>query len=805
MKHYYNYNFKFKNLKCYFFLIFGFNQFVYAQVFSDIAPLYGITQMGNLNTFGNGVSFYDFDNDGFDDIIFAPNNDSVFVFKSNNGNLQKLNTGIFLPHDVKQVLWVDYDNDGLLDLFFTVNMGTCRLYKQTANLSFIDVTFESGLASQGNTIRHYGASFADFNKDGYLDLYICTYHAGEQPVSHLNKLFRNTGNGTFIDISAESGTLTNANLSFQSAVFDANNDSWPDIFVVNDKIFLNNLFLNNQNLTFVDMAAASGVSMPAQNSMGAAIGDYNNSGFLDIFVTNTSGGGMYSHLLKNSGLGTFGDVGNIVGVGENGVSWGAAWIDYDNDSYLDLYVANSGLGYGQGVSSNVFYRNVQGLYFEEYNEAFPEEQLFFSYGVAMGDLNNDGFSDLAISNASPMMHVVNLNSGNNNNYIKVTLQGTLSNHYAIGSYIRVYVGEHVYTQYTLCGEGYLSQNSQHHIFGLAQFNTVDSLVVIFPSGVTERQYNLAVNQHYHIIEGNSITAFIQPPGPINICEGQSVTLDAGIHDGYLWNNGHSERFFNTSEAGSYSVTVNTNGIIATSPAVVVNLFPEPNIEKTLTEPSCNGYDDGSVTFNNINGTGFNSILWNNSPLASATISNLSAGIYNYIFIDVNACIAQGIVNLTEPEPLMAAFILLPQTANQLGMIDCNIFGGSPPYSVEMNGQEVDFPVEELYSGIYFFILKDANSCILEQELELPFVSNIFNTAQEEQIRVYPLPFDERLFIYSAKPIDSFSLFDLSGKVIKKGELLEGKIEDLNKLSAGSYILCLNDNTGKAYYQRVIKN
>lgn len=235
----------------------------------------------------------------------------------------KQDFGTHLEGDVKQILWVDYDNDGLIELFLCVNQGFNKLYRNTGSFNFEDVSLLAGLLQNTEPTANYGACFFDFDRDGDLDLYVATYTVGQLAPSRLNKLYRNNGNGTFTDITIESGVFIGANYSFQTVAVDFNNDVWPDLYIINDREYSNKLFINNGNLLFTETAQAASADLPDQDSMCGAAADFNNDGNIDVFVSNSTGLNRHAHLLVNQGDGTFLELANQYGVGQNGISWGA--------------------------------------------------------------------------------------------------------------------------------------------------------------------------------------------------------------------------------------------------------------------------------------------------------------------------------------------------------------------------------------------------------------------------------------------------------------------------------------------------
>lgn len=255
--------------------------------------------------------------------------------------------------------------------------------------------------------------------------------------------------------------------------------------------------------------------------MSTTVGDYDNDGDLDMYVSNTpfSGG---NYFLRNEANGTFTEIGDTIGVRYNGYGWGSNFIDYDNDGFLDIYAA--GANYPQRYANRFFINQQNGYYQTATNLGFTNDSTY-SYGTAVGDFNQDGFPDIAVLNMMPDQQMLWENSGGSNNWLKVRLEGTLTNRDAIGSWILVYANGQQYSRYTHCGEGYLGQNSKTQLFGLDTAMVVDSILVQWLSGGEERFYNVEVNQTLYIVEGSGFCQAGEPlVNTLVNCIGDSLSL-----------------------------------------------------------------------------------------------------------------------------------------------------------------------------------------------------------------------------------------------------------------------------------------
>lgn len=472
---------------------------VQAQIlFEEKAVELGINITGSFSTQLGGVSFYDYDNDGWDDLTFAcKENFSVRFFKNNSGTFVEETFNITIPGHSKQVLWVDYDNDGDNDLFVARLDAANKLYNNDGNFNFTDV---SGIAGIPNTILYtYGASFGDYDNDGDLDLFLSNK---DDDKIIPNQLYRNNGNGTFTDVSLIAGISNVGHLSFCSSFFDYNNDGFLDIYISNDRFANTNiLYKNDGDGTFTDVSASSGAGVAA-NAMSTTIDDYNYDGYLDIYVTNTVEG---NHLLKNNGDGTFTDLATASGTIFNSIGWGANFFDADNDTDMDLYVCSMINNTASGLMTSGFYECDSGNSYTVPTTAGFTNDTFTSFSNAIGDINNDGYQDFVVVNQAPENHTLWRNAGGTNNWLKVKLEGTTSNKAGIGARIKATINGQAMYRYTLCGEAFLGQNSATEIFGLGTETTIDMLEIFWPSGLVDTLTNVTANQALNVIEGSTLS------------------------------------------------------------------------------------------------------------------------------------------------------------------------------------------------------------------------------------------------------------------------------------------------------------
>ena len=506
---------------------------------------------------GNGVAFFDYDNDGYIDVLVVNGStlehmkgggDQIVALYRNNGD------GTFTDVTVKAGLtkrgWgmgvciADYDNDGFEDIFVT-GFGTNSLFRNNGDGTFTDVTERAGIkGSHWST----GCSFGDYDRDGYVDLYVANYIAFDQKTvpkrgsspfckymgidvmcgprglpGEPDILYHNNRDGTFTDVTRRAGIQDPGYPGFAVVFTDFDNDGWPDIFVANDSA-RNFLFHNNHDGTFSEVGLFSGVALNGegreQSNMGVAVGDYNNDGYLDFYVT------VFSHdiatLFKNNKDGTFTDATSSAGFGQSSMpylGWGTVFVDLDNDGFLDLFVAN-GHVYPEidrfAVGST--YKERKQLYQNLGNGTFREVTAEVgggllsektSRGVAYGDYDNDGDLDLLIVNLNDRPTLLRNDGGNRNHWLTLKLIGTKSNRDAIGARATIGVGERKQVAEVQSGGSYLSNNDSRLHFGLGRDTRVGYLEVRWPSGLIEKFENVEADQFLVMTEGQG---FVQGHG-----------------------------------------------------------------------------------------------------------------------------------------------------------------------------------------------------------------------------------------------------------------------------------------------------
>lgn len=489
--------------------------FLFSQNFSEVASSININAGFGSSFFQGGISFCDFNQDGWDDLTFATESGKHLHFYENvNGTYQLLIPAPVLnTHEGKQVLWVDYDNDGDKDFFYSTFNNNVFLYQNDGNFNFTDVSVSANIKIPSN--RTFGASFADFDNDGWLDLYICTLSSSYKQ----SYLLRNNQNGTFTNVTNNHVVNINPNnyQTFCSVFFDFDNDLSPDIATSNDRPGNENSLFKNVNGIYSDASISTGLNINI-NSMNAVAADYDNDSDLDLYHTNLPHTSTCENKLMQNNNGVFSDVGTASGAGFTNlygsgnplrVGWGANFFDYDNDLDLDLYVCNSYTA--DGLSNALYVNDGTGNFTEPLVNGLPNDDVP-SYCNAIGDINNDGNLDIAVCNGYPHnFYIWQNNETNSNNWIKIQLEGTIVNRDAIGTWIDAYMGADKRVRYTHCGQAFLAQNSNQHHIGIGIHTQLDSLVIRWQSGNIDKIYNIPANQTIKVKEGEGLVNPLECP------------------------------------------------------------------------------------------------------------------------------------------------------------------------------------------------------------------------------------------------------------------------------------------------------
>ncbi len=492
-----------------------------------------------IEPIGSGVALFDFDNDGDVDLYLVNGSDlpgmtsaippTNRLYRNDSGAFADITTEASVG-DTGYGLGCcvgDYNNDGFTDLYVT-NYGPNVLYRNNGDSTFTDVTATAGV--DGGQFSS-GCAFVDVDADGYLDLYVVnyvqfdpdtnpectrqgvrTYCTPEALPGAADVFYRNNGDGTFRDVSEKVGVGTTSGKGLGVVCGDIDNDGDVDIFVANDTT-PNFLYRNERNgVEMTEDALFAGVALSqegrAYSGMGANLGDFDNDGYLDIVITNFQD--QTNSLYHNTESGFFSEMSFAKGIGERSLpylAWGVDFIDFNNDGWLDLFVANGHLDdnvaeidpIGTYAQPNQLFLSDRGISFSESPDAAVAQQKV-SRGTAFGDIDSDGDIDIVISNLKDAPTVLRNEGGNASQWLAVKLIGTHCNRDAIGARVTIASEELTQIREVKSGSGYLSQNDLRLHFGLGTATSVDVLTVRWLCGRVQTLQNVETNQVLVILE-----------------------------------------------------------------------------------------------------------------------------------------------------------------------------------------------------------------------------------------------------------------------------------------------------------------
>ena len=497
-------------------------------------------------TLGSGCAFLDYDADGWQDILLVNSMDwpghkrqrtTLKLYRNNrNGTFTDVTEAVGLDVEMygMGVAVGDYNNDGFPDIFVSC-VGQSRLFRNTGKGMFQDVTKSSGLF--GRQGLSTSAVWIDYDRDGFLDLFVCNYvrWSAEHDVfcsldgrskSYCTPeayrgdtcwLYHNRGNGTFEDVTATSGIFDSSSKSLGVAMLDYDQDGWPDLLVANDTQ-PNKLYRNLHDGKFKDVAVEAGLAFStegkARAGMGVDAGDFDNSGKTGIIITNFDNEmiGLYRASAKG-----YDDIAVETGLGsasKNTLGFGCVFYDVDLDGRLDIAVANGhidetvrnirgNVGYAQAPQ---LFQNLGGGKFRdvasEIGDDFDRPKV--GRGLAVGDFDRDGDLDLLLTTNNGGSYLYRNDVSNGNRSVRFHLVGTKSNRDAIGATVRIYTNGQVQARMVRSGSSYLSQSELPVTFGVGKRDQIEKVEISWPSGQTEEHTKLATGRSYQVVETKGI-------------------------------------------------------------------------------------------------------------------------------------------------------------------------------------------------------------------------------------------------------------------------------------------------------------
>ncbi|HTQ98148.1 MAG TPA: CRTAC1 family protein, partial [Candidatus Acidoferrum sp.] len=498
-------------------------------------------------TLGSGCAFLDYDADGWQDILLVNSMDwsghkrqrtTLKLYKNNrNGTFTDVTKAAGLDVELygMGVAVGDYNNDGFPDIFITC-VGQSHLFRNTGKGTFVDVTKASGL--MGKQALSTSAVWVDYDRDGFLDLFVCNYvrwsaeHDVFCSLDGKNKsyctpeayrgdtcwLYHNRGDGTFEDVTASSGIFDSSSKSLGVAILDCDDDGWPDLLVANDTQ-PNKLYRNLHNGKFKDIAVEAGLAFSSEGKaragMGVDVADYDNSGKAGIVITNFDNEmiGLYRYGGKG-----YDDVAIQAGIGaasKNTLGFGCVFFDANLDGLQEIAIANGhidetvrnirgNVGYAQAAQ---LFQNLGGGQFRdvasEIGGGFDKPKV--GRGLAIGDFDRDGDLDVLMTTNNDGAYLYRNDVVNSNRSIRFRLVGTKSNRDAIGAVVRIVVQGQRQMRMVRSGSSYLSQSELPVTFGVGQENEIERLEIEWPSGGKEEYKKLATGKSYQVTERKGIT------------------------------------------------------------------------------------------------------------------------------------------------------------------------------------------------------------------------------------------------------------------------------------------------------------
>lgn len=765
-----------------------------AQNYLSIAsPFDQYTCNGN---YGNGLSFYDFNNDGFDDLSLLSDSLQPVFLVNNQGEFQTINLqGIDVPGQCRSLCWVDFNNDSHPDLCFLGTGEGIRLYLNNGNLQFTDITATSGI--QQLNCNGYGQSWGDYDLDGDLDVYFCNYENLMSATECVNRLYKNNGNNTFTDVSFQAGVDNGLQMSFLSIWVDYDRDGDPDLYVENDRsAYYNYLYRNNGDGTFTNVAPEAGVHENFE-PMSGTIGDYNHDGFPDLYVTD----GLQNRFYRNNTDGTFTDVAGMFNLQMAKACWGAVFTDTDLDGEQDLVVATA---IPMPLYEHLHYFKNTGTAFEANLGVGFQNTYAQSFAIAIGDVNDDGKQDIMSHNLAPEGGRLYLNSTESGNYLKIKVQGTDANRDGIGARIKVCANNHTQYLFMNCGEQYLSQNSQWLIAGIGAANRADSVVVDWPGGGRDVFFNLAAGYKHTLIQGQGGAQLsINFTGSLTPCMGDTVTLSIDEANFIRWSTGEISNTITITFPDIYFVWAGNGNYTQLSDSIIINFLEPQSYSLNLASIACFG-QTGSIQAVEGNPQ-ITSILLNNVP-TNLPASNLNDGTYAVTISQAGTCDFDTLITMHQPDSLYASIDV--GSGGQNG--DCpfgiagsaEVFGGTPPYSFLWNFfplsgstpfntfNSQSFPCTEITEiSTLQLIITDMNGCEFFAETTINPAS--IASPVSHQHLIYPNPCRNKLNISPKAQNSKISVFDSSGRLRIHTQFQENNLElDVSHLAKGSYYLRL---------------
>lgn len=740
--------------------------------------------MPNNAEYGGGISLVDLNDDGRDDVVFAPEMGYVYAYINEYPTWQRISL-FEMPGVSKQCLFADYDNDGDQDVAISYFNHPLELYRNDGSFQFTNVSNQ--IDPSVNFIQSiFGITWGDIDSDGWLDLYCSSYSYHPEAYSFL---LHNDQGSFFSDYSYLYALPSTGRLVTQSLIVDLNDDSIQDIWEANDRSPQDRIFIQNNGSWFQYSPEAAGVTNLC--AMSLSPNDFDHDGDLDVYISNDPvGNRMFVQSDQNTPFcevcPSFSEQANQLGLSVNKMCWGATWIDWNNDMQDDLFVSTSET-LPVETADELLIKTPEGFQsvMLDWLHDIPKK----TYSAARGDLNGDHKEDLVLSHAGNSENEMIFNDNVGGNWLSVRLTGVQSNRDAIGAKISVFVGGTNYSKWLMCGQDYLSQHSRNLIFQLGTFERVDSIFIRWPNGLMEYIFNTPANTELDLVEGQA-SKFYWPFSQVEICPNDSLFQPISLATAFYWNdNETASSFYTPSESGPVNGRFLFQNQWIYTDTISIHLLEIPEVVIAESTPLCFGENNGMLSLVNANDEQWNQIYWLENGLP--VLSNLASGEYLFWLETTDGCGSSGTYFLSEPSPLNC------EVFTQDSMFTFSANGGVGEYDFFINGlalqQDYLFGPEE---GDYLFEVRDENGCTCQSDFTVDYPSNI-----EESIA--PFWMYEKHSKWRINDGASFcALYDLEGKIILPWALRS--VVELSNLPDEIFLLRFQTYSGNFSAQRIYR-
>jgi len=749
-------NFNWSNRAVLLLLFFLFSVQLRAQVFSEVAAEIGVKFLNGTSYWGNGLSFFDVDEDGWDDLTFCIAGSSTRYYRNVSGTYV-LQYAFVNSADTKSCMWFDYDEDGDNDLLVTRRDAPNQLWKKIEN-GYQEVSAQLNITYSPNNWS-WGVACGDLNRDAYLDVYIANY--GSAFPGARNMILTNTTSGGFSSLINYGATLA-FKRTFQPVFLDLNNDQSQEIYLTNDFNGVNEYYVRTEPSLFVDQAASKGLNV-AIDAMSNAWADFDRDNDQDLYISNTPS--TLNRLMQNT-LGYFANVAPARGLTVGKWCWSTLWFDLDNNTWEDLIVTERNVSVSANFSTMGF-SNANGYFSPFSNAALPNLPAGY-FCAAKGDFNNDGKYDVMLSPETNQFSVALKNNTPSGNYLKFSLRGRVSNRNGFGTHYSYYMNGQEYSGYTYSSDNYLNQNSQNIILGMGANTVIDSLVLKWQNGVIDHHYNLLSSSSHVFVEAETWSSMEQ--SKLGLC-GPNDSLILSVEDWPLvtWNTGETSNSILVVAPGIYTATVSTGFGHSLQFSKTITQSSVPMYNTMIQPPLCSSDEFG------------NAVIMEDS-IQIAFLDSLTPGPHSFQLNYGLGCIAEipFEVNLP-PAPITYTIQTNPLICeNEAWPLAIELAGGTGEYTW------INYSYGELLAeGNYNVIVQDSVNC----ELSVPIVVTTIS---------------EPIFISEVNPPQCFQGGDISialNDSWQESILWENGNTDFfrNELEPGTYT-CFITDTNACQYQ-----